>query len=129
MLFLNVATMLKAPLLGLLGSFAATGPAGAPDTDGALTPPAEVTAIETLYWEEDFPRGGGLDGINEEFETGPECGGLLRTRAEALVVAGKANCAVVGWVADDPKDCRVRVHIDIDAFGWAVCRVQVYVDK
>ena len=123
MLLLNVATTLKAPLLGLFAAFAAASPAPA----GGIEAPGAAIAAEMLYWDEDYPRGGGLDGTSEDFDAGQDCGGMQRTRYEASLVAGKGNCSVVNWVTDDPKDCRVRVHIDVAAFGWAICRVQVYV--
>jgi hypothetical protein len=140
------ATLLKASLLGVLTSPSvasepnlglATASGGDEITvagngagmgSGEITTPPDVTEQESLYWTLTFERFGGIGGVSENNIEGDFCPGRQRSWSEAFRVDGNANCFVVGWVSEDPDDCRVIVHIGVPVFGWGKCVANVYVD-
>jgi hypothetical protein len=84
---------------------------------------------DSLQWQEDFQRSGGLFGYRDNFDAGYGCGGWWRSYYDYYVTGGSANFYIERWLSNDPTDCRVRVHIGISAFGWANCRALVYVNR
>ncbi|MFT3765972.1 MAG: hypothetical protein QM820_10710 [Minicystis sp.] len=42
------------------------------------------------------------------------------------VLSGSGLCAVEGWASEDPRDCRVQVHLREEPEQSGVCMVTVY---
>lgn len=86
-----------------------------------------VLADDSIDWEQDYQLDGGLVGMRKDFVAGKGCdGGFTRSTYSTRMVSGEGNCAVTGWVSDDPSDCRVKVHLGESAFHGGRCHVTVY---
>jgi hypothetical protein len=85
---------------------------------------------EISVFDEIVERSGGLFGTDVDLDFGSgSCGdGRLRARLTTLKLAGDSSyCDKTHWIGpDDPRDCRVSVHMHISPWSQIRCRVQIF---
>jgi hypothetical protein len=81
----------------------------------------------SIDWERYYSLDGGLVGMRKDFVDGKGCDdGFTRSTYSTRIVSGEGNCAITGWLNNDPFDCRVNVHLGEAAFHGGRCYVAVY---
>jgi hypothetical protein len=98
--------------------------------DGLRCHSGQRARRDVSVFDQTVERSGGLFGTDVDLELGSAaCGdGRLRSRFATMKVEGdSANCDRTQWMeANDPNDCRMRVHLHVSPFSDVRCRVQIF---
>lgn len=114
-------------LMGILGAGRTAGsPIAGPPGDHeaaneALAGEGEMTSYQEQIFLSQLPHGCDRHEIR-----GQLCADGYTRGFTAAMMSGSGLCMVEGWASDDPKDCRVRVHLVQGPLQSGTCVVTVY---
>jgi hypothetical protein len=94
-----------------------------------ITDEQALSLAPSLFDDGTFYYSGGIGGKSYDVIVSKMCYGYQRNYVNSYTYdSSGGNCSVVRWYSDDPRDCRVVLHVGVPPFKNGRCAWQVYAD-